>query len=97
MNWLILLRLPSISDKPSFILDVGCGSGLSGQVLEEHGHVWLGCDVSRDMLEVANDRIERKRDDAINGKDDSSDNEMKVSDSNETSIASSGDLMHHDM
>lgn len=93
-----LLRLPPISEKPSFILDVGCGSGLSGQVLEEHGHVWLGCDVSRDMLDVANERIERKRDEAINGKDDSSDDEeMKVSDSNETSIASSGDLMHHDM
>ena len=25
-----LLKLPS--DRPSFILDVGCGSGLSGQV-----------------------------------------------------------------
>ena len=28
-----LLMLPS--DKPSFVLDVGCGSGLSGKVLEE--------------------------------------------------------------
>ena len=54
-----LLRLPD--DKPSFVLDVGCGSGLSGKVLEEKGHVWVGCDVSRDMLEVANERIEHKR------------------------------------
>ena len=54
-----LLRLSD--DKPSFVLDVGCGSGLSGKVLEERGHVWVGCDVSRDMLEVANERIERKR------------------------------------
>ena len=62
-----LLRLPPLSEKPSLILDVGCGSGLSGKVLEEQGHVWVGCDVSRDMLEVANERIERKREDAISG------------------------------
>ncbi|EED91429.1 predicted protein [Thalassiosira pseudonana CCMP1335] len=49
-----LLKLPS--GRPSFILDVGCGSGLSGQVLEEHGHVWVGCDVSRDMLNMANEQ-----------------------------------------
>ena len=27
-----LLKLPNASERPSFILDVGCGSGLSGQV-----------------------------------------------------------------
>lgn len=46
-----LLRLGD--DTPSYVLDIGCGSGLSGQVLEEKGHVWVGCDISRDMLEVA--------------------------------------------
>ena len=54
-----LLRLDPNS--PSFILDVGCGSGLSGQVLEEKGHVWVGCDVSRDMLDVANERQQTAR------------------------------------
>lgn len=49
-----LLNLPQ--DKVAFILDVGCGSGLSGEALEEHGHVWLGIDISRDMLDVANER-----------------------------------------
>ena len=39
--------------RPSFILDMGCGSGLSGAVLEAHGHYWMGLDVSRSMLEVA--------------------------------------------
>mmetsp|Transcript_8552 Transcript_8552/g.12205 ORF Transcript_8552/g.12205 Transcript_8552/m.12205 type:complete len:101 (+) Transcript_8552:94-396(+) len=55
-----LLRLHETSE-PKLVLDIGCGSGLSGKVLEEKGHVWIGCDVSRDMLDVANERIERKR------------------------------------
>ena len=44
---------------PSLILDVGCGSGLSGEILsslpEEEGgpHVWVGMDVSASMLDVA--------------------------------------------
>ena len=31
---------------------VGCGSGLSGQALEDAGHYWIGCDISTSMLEV---------------------------------------------
>eukprot|EP00771_Trimastix_marina_P003944 gnl/Trimastix_PCT/661.p1 GENE.gnl/Trimastix_PCT/661~~gnl/Trimastix_PCT/661.p1 ORF type:complete len:280 (+),score=48.70 gnl/Trimastix_PCT/661:44-883(+) len=40
-------------DGPSLILDIGCGSGLSGEVLTEEGHDWLGCDISPHMLRVA--------------------------------------------
>lgn len=46
-------------DSPSFILDIGCGSGLSGEILssvppEEGGpHIWVGMDVSPSMLDVA--------------------------------------------
>ena len=96
-----LLRLPPASEKPSFILDVGCGSGLSGKVLEESGHIWLGCDVSRDMLEVANERIERKRESAIEkhknnaGKDEAKMEDESDSDDDESGLASTGDLMHH--
>lgn len=43
-----LLALPD--DQPSFILDIGCGSGLSGQVLSDNGHYWVGIDVSDSML-----------------------------------------------
>lgn len=43
-----LLVLPD--DRPCLILDLGCGSGLSGGVLEEQGHGWVGLDISRSML-----------------------------------------------
>ena len=46
-----LLNLPD--DTSGFVLDIGCGSGLSGEVLEEYGHYWVGCDISRAMLDVA--------------------------------------------
>ena len=37
----------------SFVLDVGCGSGLSGEILSEQGHTWLGMDISPSMLDIA--------------------------------------------
>lgn len=39
-----------------FIPTVGCGSGLSGETLEEAGHYWVGCDISSSMLELAAER-----------------------------------------
>jgi 18S rRNA (guanine1575-N7)-methyltransferase len=92
-----LLRLDSST--PALVLDVGCGSGLSGQVLEEKGHVWLGCDVSRDMLNVANEKQEDNRekeqqmDVARTREEDTSDDD----DNEEEDKPSMGDLMHHDM
>jgi 18S rRNA (guanine1575-N7)-methyltransferase len=38
---------------PSLILDVGCGSGLSGEILSEEGHIWVGMDISPSMLDIA--------------------------------------------
>ncbi|KAI1099151.1 S-adenosyl-L-methionine-dependent methyltransferase [Jackrogersella minutella] len=52
------LELLNLSS-PSFILDIGCGSGLSGEILsslpqDEGGpHVWVGMDVSASMLDIA--------------------------------------------
>uniref|UniRef100_A0A0N4ZUS2 S-adenosyl-L-methionine-dependent methyltransferase n=1 Tax=Parastrongyloides trichosuri TaxID=131310 RepID=A0A0N4ZUS2_PARTI len=50
-----LLELPEgIS---GMILDIGCGSGISGEVITENGHDWIGIDISPHMLEIAvNDR-----------------------------------------
>ncbi|XP_013189636.1 probable 18S rRNA (guanine-N(7))-methyltransferase isoform X1 [Amyelois transitella] len=49
-----LLLLPE--DTPCLLLDIGCGSGLSGAVLEENGHMWFGMDISPAMLDVAVER-----------------------------------------
>ena len=43
-----LLGLPD--DEPCLIADLGCGSGLSGETLDENGHLWIGIDISRAML-----------------------------------------------
>ena len=43
-----LLALPE--DQPCLVLDLGCGSGLSGECLEENGHFWIGIDISKSML-----------------------------------------------
>lgn len=49
-----LLALPS--EQPCMVLDIGCGSGLSGECLDEQGHFWIGLDISRSMLDVARER-----------------------------------------
>src|SRR6202021_1837622 len=43
-----LLNLPP--DQPAFLLDIGCGSGLSGEILDGEGHVWAGMDIAPSML-----------------------------------------------
>lgn len=40
-----LLALPK-DGKRKFLLDVGCGSGLSGEHITEEGHTWVGTDIS---------------------------------------------------
>lgn len=41
---------------PHFILDLGCGSGLSGEILTEEGYNWVGMDISPSMLATGLDR-----------------------------------------
>lgn len=45
-----LLGLPE--DSNQMILDIGCGSGISGSVLEEKGYMWVGMDISQAMLDT---------------------------------------------
>lgn len=50
-----LLALPD-DGVARLLLDIGCGSGLSGETLSESGHQWIGMDISEAMLEVAVER-----------------------------------------
>lgn len=43
-----LLCLPE--NQPCHLIDLGCGSGLSGETLTEQGHIWTGVDISSAML-----------------------------------------------
>lgn len=51
---LSMLLLPEGESK--LLLDIGCGSGISGEVLEEAGHSWIGMDISPWMLLQAVER-----------------------------------------
>lgn len=44
-----LLALPN-DNVSRLLLDIGCGSGLSGEVITEMGHNWIGVDISEAML-----------------------------------------------
>ena len=50
-----LLNIPPDSP-PLLLLDLGCGSGISGDVLSDAGHRWIGCDISSAMLGEAVER-----------------------------------------
>ncbi|KAJ6696491.1 METHYLTRANSFERASE-RELATED [Salix koriyanagi] len=50
-----LLALP-VDGIPRLLLDIGCGSGLSGETLTENGHQWIGLDISQSMLNIASER-----------------------------------------
>lgn len=43
-------------DAPNFVLDIGCGSGLSGEILTEEGYNWIGMDIAPSMLAAGLDR-----------------------------------------
>lgn len=50
------LELILLPDHPCLLLDIGCGSGISGEAITEAGHAWIGLDISRSMLDVAQER-----------------------------------------
>jgi len=50
------LELCLLPDNPCLLLDIGCGSGISGEAITEAGHAWIGYDIAASMLGVAVER-----------------------------------------
>mmetsp|Transcript_62233 Transcript_62233/g.140199 ORF Transcript_62233/g.140199 Transcript_62233/m.140199 type:complete len:279 (+) Transcript_62233:75-911(+) len=50
------LQLLLLPERPCLLLDIGCGSGLSGEAISEAGHAWIGYDISQAMLGIARER-----------------------------------------
>lgn len=44
------VELCLLPDEPCLILDIGCGVGISGELLMDLGHFWIGIDISPSML-----------------------------------------------
>lgn len=55
-----LLGLPN-DNTPRLLLDLGCGSGISGQVLADNGNLWVGMDISEAMLRIAQHETEEDK------------------------------------
>lgn len=76
-------------NEPSFILDLGCGSGLSGEILSQHGHTWIGMDISPSMLDIALQRQQQQQQSHDQTEDDE--------DEGEDADGGDGDLFLADM
>ena len=84
---LLALSNPEV---PRLLLDLGCGSGISGSVLSDSTHQWIGCDISESMLRVAREELDSR---ATMSMDE------EGSDEEEESYGPDGlnDLLLHDM
>lgn len=74
----LLLQGDEDVEERKLILDLGCGSGLSGREVEKMGHFWIGMDISQDMLGIARHHENDLYDDE--GSDYDSEEEMEISD-----------------
>ncbi|KAH9251087.1 hypothetical protein BASA81_010986 [Batrachochytrium salamandrivorans] len=88
-------------DPPKLLLDVGCGSGLSGQVVSEHGHYWVGMDISPSMLIVAQENLTMRHADEEEEDDDDEeeedDMEEELPEKGSAAIEGAGDLILRDI
>lgn len=52
------IELLALPQTPSLLLDIGCGTGFSTSVAHDAGHIIIGTDLSRSMLEEASEDVE---------------------------------------
>lgn len=48
-----LLKYSACNDKSETFLDIGCGCGISSQIIESYGHFCVGVDISHNLLNHA--------------------------------------------
>lgn len=48
-----LLKYSACNDKSEMFLDIGCGCGISSQIIESYGHFCVGVDISHNLLDHA--------------------------------------------
>jgi 18S rRNA (guanine1575-N7)-methyltransferase len=87
------LELLNLSE-PSFILDLGCGSGLSGEILSQNGHTWVGMDISPSMLDIA---LQRQQQSSYRNNGHANGMNEDESDDNDEPDGADGDLFLADM
>lgn len=89
-----LLSLPSNDSVPRLILDLGCGSGISSQVITQAGHNWIGMDISESMVRVAKEDLESYENDDEDMENDNESEEDYEDDERDPHLS---DLLVHDM
>ena len=89
-----LLSLPADDSVPRLILDLGCGSGISSQVISQAGHNWIGMDISEAMVRVAKEDLEASESNEMEQDDDSEEEEYSDDEEREPHLS---DLLVHDM
>jgi 18S rRNA (guanine1575-N7)-methyltransferase len=63
------------ASRPCLLLDLGCGSGLSGEAIAAAGHHWVGMDIAPAMLDVAMRRAAEDDSDSDDDSDESDDSD----------------------
>lgn len=93
-----LLSFPENDSVPRLILDLGCGSGISSQIISDAGHNWIGMDISEAMIRVAKEDIDGDLESAMDTEDqEGSHADDDNDDEEEGRKAHLSDLLVHDM
>jgi 18S rRNA (guanine1575-N7)-methyltransferase len=72
-----LLSFPADDHTPRLILDLGCGSGISSQIISQYGHNWIGMDISESMIRVAKEDFDAASESKDMDQDDDDEGEGK--------------------
>lgn len=93
-----LLSLPADDSTSRLILDLGCGSGISSQVISQAGHNWIGMDISESMIRVAKEDLDAACESKDMEQDDEEENDSDYDEEEEDEREPHlSDLLVHDM